>query len=104
MPKPEAEHQLHPMKKKPSGIQFCCIDQYLAACVSLVLHGSLPWQRDGRVPQREAKPKSIFALQRFLAKPAGFMNRSDDSTLESLGLSEILVSHAHRIECLSVSA
>ncbi|CAE7244854.1 unnamed protein product, partial [Symbiodinium sp. CCMP2592] len=54
---------------------------------------------DGRTLQREAKPKSIFALQRFLAKPAGFMNRSDDNTLESLGLSEILVSHAHRLSC-----
>ncbi|CAE7707516.1 unnamed protein product [Symbiodinium sp. CCMP2592] len=102
MPKPEAEHQLHPMKKKPSGIQGCCIHQCLAACASLVSHRSLPWPRDGRTLQREAKPKSIFALQRFLAKPAGFMNRSDDNTLESLGLSEILVSHAHRTGCLSV--
>lgn len=35
-----------------------------------------------------------------MAKSAGFMNRSDDSTLEQLGLSDILVSHSHRTGCL----
>ena len=46
------------------------------------------------------KAKNLFALERFMGRTAGFMGKSDDKTLEALGIGDVLLSHQHRsLDC-----
>ena len=67
-----------------------------ASCVELV---EAPWitePRDGRTLRKERKPRHVLALQRFINKGSGFLGRSNDQSLQELGLESLCPTHYHR--------
>ena len=52
--------------------------------------------RDGRQLRLQAKPRQMMAIDRFLARGAGFNTKTNEQTLEELGLSEMVPAHHGR--------
>ena len=100
MPTPCASHSIHPCKRLDLLCHTYCFHPVLGFAASLtpMLDFSTRWLvlRDGRALRGQAKPKVILSINRWLAKSTGFQGKAQDSSLEDLGLGDVLPSHRHR--------